>query len=270
MNIRGKSGAKNSGPLLEPILVWLPKLMPSLSSSERLVARYVFANARTIIHLPIAETQRNSGACIDAIMHFCRRFGLNGYTDLKITLARELGRADLFHAVSQQKGSPLETVFRSYAQTIREMAQIELSRTFECARKALAKAKRVELFSTGSSFPVAYMAFCKFKVIGLPAIVNFDSHVQIDAATQLGKDDVAFGVSCSEAARGVVNCLKTARANGATTIYLTKATKAPTSKFADILLCAPSSKVLYSTQHFDSCLGQLAMIDVLVEQLRSS
>jgi DNA-binding MurR/RpiR family transcriptional regulator len=76
-------------------------MIPRLSSGEQLVAKYVLANARKIIHLPIGETRRKSGACVDAIMHFCRRFGLNGYTDLKITLARELGRADLLHDLTK-------------------------------------------------------------------------------------------------------------------------------------------------------------------------
>jgi len=244
-------------------------MIPRLSSSERLVAKYVLANARKVIHLPMAETQRNSGACIDAIMRFCRRFGLSGYTDLKITLAWELAQSDLFRAVAEQNGSPFATVFRSHAGTIREMVQIELLSTFERARKALANARRVELFSAGSSFPVAYMAFCEFKLVGLQVSVNFDSRVQINAATQLGKDDVAFGVSCSGTASGVVNCLKTARANGATTIYLTNATRPSTFKFANVVLCAPPSRVRYSSCHCDSSLGQLAMIDVLVEQLRS-
>jgi RpiR family transcriptional regulator, carbohydrate utilization regulator len=176
-----------------------------------------------------------------------------------------MGRSDLSHVVAQQNSSPFETVFRSYAQTISEMAQIGLSGTLERARKVLAKARRVELFSTGSSFPVAYMTFCEFKLLGLPATANFDSQVQIDAAAQLDKRDVAFGVSCSETARSVLNCLKSARANGATTIYLTSAIAEPTIELADVVLCVPSIEVRYSsTEHFDSCLGQLAIIDTLL------
>ena len=183
---------------------------------------------------------------------------------LKITLARELAQADLSCAVVQQNGSPFETVFRCHAQTIREMVQARLSATFERASQALAKARRVELFSAGSSFPVAYMAFCEFKLVGLQVSVNFDSRVQIDAATQLVENDVAFGISCSETARGVVNCLKFARANGATTIYLTNAAIPSPFKFADVILCANPSRVRYSSCRCDSSLGQLAMIDVLL------
>jgi DNA-binding MurR/RpiR family transcriptional regulator len=74
------------------LLRHLEAILASFSSGERRVAEYVLAHPEKVIHLSIADMRRQSGKSLDAILGFCRRLGLKGYSDLKITLALELGR----------------------------------------------------------------------------------------------------------------------------------------------------------------------------------
>jgi hypothetical protein len=77
-----------------PLLKFLRANLDSLKPRDRSIAEYILANAEQILALTFVEMRANSGACNDAILGFCRRCGLKGYRDLKITLARELGRSD--------------------------------------------------------------------------------------------------------------------------------------------------------------------------------
>jgi DNA-binding MurR/RpiR family transcriptional regulator len=90
--------------------------------------------------------------------------------------------------------------------------------TLQKASKILELARKIEFFSIGMSYPVAYTACNKLKLIGLPATTQSDSHLQLIAATQMRKGDVAFGISCSGSTHETVHCLQTARENKATTI----------------------------------------------------
>jgi DNA-binding MurR/RpiR family transcriptional regulator len=168
-----------------PLLVYLQAIQASLNPTERLIAEYVLADPERVISSSIAEMREGSGASVGSIVGFSRRLGLKGFADFKIALARELAQGGLSVAEVQQTGSVFEKVFHFHAQSLMETLQINPSETLERAAQAIEKARRIELFSIGISYPVAYTAFCKFHLIGLPASTEFDSHMQLIAATQL-------------------------------------------------------------------------------------
>jgi RpiR family carbohydrate utilization transcriptional regulator len=246
-----------------PLLVYIQAIQASLNPTERLIAEYVLADPERVISSSIAEMREGSGASVGSIVGFSRRLGLKGFANFKIALARELAQGGLSAAEVHQNGSVFEKVFHFHAQSLMETLQINPSETLERAAHAIEKARRIELFSIGISYPVAYTALCKFHLIGLPASTEFDSHMQLIAATQLRKSDVAFGISCSGTTRETVHCLEVAQAKGATTICLTNAMKSPITGFADIALYATPSEIKYFQAPLASRITQLAVIDAL-------
>jgi RpiR family transcriptional regulator, carbohydrate utilization regulator len=244
-----------------PLLVYIQAIQASLNPTERLIAEYVLADPERVISSSIADMREGSGASVGSIVGFCRRLSLKGFANFKIALARELAQGGLSAAEAQQNGSVFEKVF--HAQSLMETLQINQPETLERAAHAIEKARRIELFSIGISYPVAYTALCKFHLIGLPASTEFDSHMQLIAATQLRKRDVAFGISCSGTTRETVRCLEVAQEKGATTICLTNAMKSPITGCADIALYATPSEVKYFQAPLASRVTQLAVIDAL-------
>ena len=208
------------------LLVYLRGILASLKPTERLIAECVLADPEKVITSSIAEIRKDSGASVGSIVGFCRRLGLKGFADFKIALARDLAQAGL-SAGDRTNGSLFEKVFHFHAQSLMETLQINSEAVFERAAQAIEKARRIEFFSIGISYPVAYTAYCKFQLIGLQASSQFDSHIQLIAATQMRASDVAFGISCSGTTRETVQCLEVAKAKGATTICLTNAMKSP-------------------------------------------
>jgi DNA-binding MurR/RpiR family transcriptional regulator len=248
-----------------PLLVYMQGVLPTLNPTERRIAEYVLADPERVISSSIAEIRKGSGASVGSIVGFCRNLGLKGFADFKIALAREMAQGGLPASMegAVPDGSVFERVFHFHAQSLVGTLQINPEPMLRDASRALQRAKRIELFSIGMSYPVAYMAACKFRLIGLPADAPFDSHMQVIAATQLQKGDVAFGISCSGSTRETVQCLQVARAHGATCICLTNSMQSPITAHADLALFATPSEIKYFQAPLASRITQLAVMDAL-------
>jgi DNA-binding MurR/RpiR family transcriptional regulator len=246
-----------------PLLVSLQASLPSLNPTERLIADYVLADPERVLSSSISEMHEGSGASVGSIVGFCRHLGLSGFADFKIALARELALSGLSGSDTKRGETVFEKVFHFQSQSLMETLQLNSAKALEDASRMIEKAGRIEIFSVGLSWPVAYTALCKFHLLGLPASAEFDSHMQLIAATQLSKHDVAFGISCSGTTRETVRCLQVAREKGARTICLTNAMKSPITVSANIALYATPSEIKYFQAPLASRITQLALIDAI-------
>jgi RpiR family transcriptional regulator, carbohydrate utilization regulator len=250
-----------------PLLTYLKGILASLNPTERVIADCVLADPEKVVISSIAAIKQDCGASVGSIVGFCRRLGMKGFAEFKIALARDLAQSGLPAGQAKQNGSIFEKVFHFHAQSLMETLQVNSQSTFERAAQLLEKAHRIEFFSIGLSYPVAYTASCKFVLIGLPAATQFDSHIQLITATQMRAGSVAFGISCSGATRETVQCLEVARSKGATTICLTNAMNSPVTACSDLSLYATPSEINYFQAPLASRITQLAVIDALFVHL---
>jgi DNA-binding MurR/RpiR family transcriptional regulator len=234
-----------------------------LKPTERLIADCVLADPERIVTSSVADIGQIAGASVGSVVGFCRRLGLKGFGDLKIALARELAQSGMSAMESTQNGSLWEKVFQFHAQSLVETSKANPTEVFKRAVQFLRRARRIEFFSIGLSYPVAHTAYTKFLLIGLDATARFDSHIQLIAATRLDARDIAFGISCSGATRETVQCLEAARSRGATAICLTNAIQSPITECSDLCLYATPSEIKYFQAPLASRVTQLAVIDAL-------
>ena len=246
-----------------PLIPYMKGLLPSLNPTERLIAECVLADPERAIGSPIAQLKEASGASVGAIVGFCRRLGLKGFADFKIALARDLAQSVLPTGGAQGNGSLYEEVFQFHGQSLTETSRINSQETIERVAHALERARRIEFFSIGLSYPVAYTAYCKFVLLGLSATAQFDSHIQLINATQMKSGDLAFGISLSGTTRETVQCLEVAKAKGATTVCLTNAMKSTLTQHSDHALYASPGEIKYFQAALASRVTQLAVIDAL-------
>jgi RpiR family carbohydrate utilization transcriptional regulator len=248
-----------------PVLIYLQAILPSLNPVERVIAQYLLDDPERALSSSIAELRRGSGASVGSIIGFCRSLGAKGFADFKITLARELSQGGL--AASQKSGpknaSIFQNVFEFQSQSLNETLQLNTAEDLEKVSRALEKARRIEFFSIGMSYPVAYTACAKLRLIGLRASAECDSHMQMINATQLKKGDVAFGISCSGSTTETVRCLEIARQGKATTLCVTNCMRSPITAQADMVLYATPSEIKYFQAPLASRITQLALVDAL-------
>jgi DNA-binding MurR/RpiR family transcriptional regulator len=245
--------------------------LPSLNPTERQIGEYILEDPERVLSSSISDMRQGSGASVGSIVGFCRTLGVKGFASFKISLARELAQGGFSAGLRTLDGQPpsslYESVFQFHAQCLRETLQLNTESTFEQASRIIELARRIEFFSIGMSYPVAYTACNKLRLIGIAATTQSDSHLQLIAATQLQKGDVAFGISCSGSTHETVQCLQIARENKATTLSVTNCMKSPITEYSDLVLYATPSEVKYFQAPLASRITQLALVDALFVSL---
>lgn len=100
--------------------------------------------------------------------------------------------------------------------------------------------------------------------IGLPAFIEYDSHLQLAAAARMHAGDVALAVSVAGNTSETVECLRISKAQGARTICITNSVGSPLARAADIRLYAAPREVKYFQAPLASRVSQLALADALL------
>lgn len=238
-----------------------------LSATERRVAEYLQENAEKVIALSITEVAEECGASESTIVRFCRHIGYKGFQDIKIAIAQSKvpSLQVMYEGISEKSSIPeiKQQVFMSSISAMQETLEILDDKELERAVDAICGARRIDIYGMGGSYIIAADAQHKFMKIGVRTSIYCDSHMQVVSASQLGKEDVAIGISYSGSSKDVVEALDLAKRNGATTICLTHMAKSPILKCSDIVLAVTAKEMMFRSDGIVSRMAQLAVVDTL-------
>ena len=249
------------------LLPYIQGLLPNLKRAQRRIAEAVLSDPERFISDPISEL---AGACkvsTGSIVLFCRSLGLRGFSALKIALARDLAETvlSLGRTPRSYRGAlGPDDVFEYHIESLRQTLKLNKPASFNAVVRSLLRAKRIVLFSIGLSYPVAYFLHARLRFIGLPASIQFDSHLQLAAAAEVNRGDVALAVSVAGTTSETVECLRLSKERGATTICITNSVDSPLAQAADFALYAAPSEVKYFQAPLAPRVTQLAVADALL------
>ena len=202
------------------------------------------------------------------MVRFCRSAGYKGYQELKINLAQDaiVPYKHLNNALEEQDTPEqiVTKVIRSEMDTLEETIHILDMKEVEQAARAIKNAQRVVFFGAGGSIMVAHDAMHKFLKIGIRCIVEEDADVQAMESGLLREGDVAIAISHSGTNKGVLECLRNAKENGAVTIGLTTYGKSPMQRQCDYVLMTSTKETVFKSESVTARIAQLAVIDSLV------
>ncbi|WP_416143707.1 MurR/RpiR family transcriptional regulator [Planococcus koreensis] len=241
------------------------------SDKEKKIADYVLNDPKNIIHLTINQIADELGLAESTIFRFCQRIGFKGFQAFKISLAAEVVAPlkDIHEQIEEGDSvrSVTEKVFRSNINTLEETLQIVDAAAMERAVQAIMKARKTEFFGSGGSAMIAMDGYHKFIRLGLLVSMNLDSHLQLMAASQLQKGDVAIVISHSGSTTDVLDILRVLKEKDVTIICVTNFAKSPLSKDADIALYTISEETDFRSEALSSRIAQLSLIDALYTNL---
>lgn len=241
------------------------------SDKEKKIADYVLNDPKNIIHLTINQIADELGLAESTIFRFCQRIGFKGFQAFKISLAAEVVAPlkDIHEQIEEGDSvrSVTEKVFRSNINTLEETLQIVDAAAMERAVQAIMKARKTEFIGSGGSAMIAMDGYHKFIRLGLLVSMNLDSHMQLMAASQLRKGDVAIVISHSGSTTDVLDILRVLKEKGVTIICVTNFAKSPLSKDADIALYTISKETDFRSEALSSRIAQLSLIDALYTNL---
>ncbi len=250
---------------MDRTMLKIQMLYDEMGKSEKKVADFLIAHPSELLPLSITELAEKSQSSEATIVRFARRLGLSGYQELKISLARESGNVVDNHDVAET--DTLSDIFEKVTNDIYkslEMTKQSLSPSeLDKAANAIISARKIAIFGLGNSSPVAQDAGHKFFRAGCDAYVYSDNHMQAIAASHLKEGDVAIGISHSGSSKDIVDALKIAKLQGATTVSITNKGKSPIVKESDITLFTSSKETEYTILGLNSRIAALSIIDAL-------
>ena len=245
----------------------LTDLAPTLSKSERRVAKLILADPEPVLRMTLNELARAARVGDATVVRLCQRAGWRGFAELRLRLAADLARPeDVIHTRLRRNDKPeqvLDKLTASTVQAVRGSRKVLSTRAFETAVKAVSKARRTEFFGLGTSGLVAMNAKMRLTRVGLDCDAQTDVHFQRMAASRLDKRDVAFCISHSGETAETVQVMDIAKRRGATCIALTNHSHSPLAKRADVVLLTAVKEALLATGTMESEIAQLYAVNLL-------
>ncbi len=250
---------------MDRITLQIKLLYDKMGKAEKRIADWIFENPKKIISLSIIELAELCDCGEATIVRFAKRLGLNGYQELKFSLAAEDGGSPVSTHITAE-----DSAYQIYQKVCNDI-YLSLEKTKESlkedsiaeAAEKICSAGKIVIFGLGNSSSIAIDASHKFMRAGLNVNSYTDNHMQVIAASHLKEGDVAIGISHSGSSKDIVEALKIARDHGATTIAITNSGKSPILKQSDIVLATTSEETKYNILALNSRIAQLAIIDTL-------
>ncbi|MER7332886.1 MULTISPECIES: MurR/RpiR family transcriptional regulator [unclassified Micromonospora] len=270
--MRAATPASDAPERIEAVLPRLRGLLPGLSGASGRVAEEVLRDPAGVSRLTIAELAARTGTSLATITRFCKLAGFANYADMRIRLAAETGRAE------GAKGTPfvggeiapddslarvLDVIVSADVLALQETAsQLNLTTTAAVA-DAIAAARRIDLYAVGGSVPAALEFQWQLHLIGRPTWCWPDVHAAMTSALQLRAGDVALAITHSGDTREVVESLKLAKEQGATTVTLTNYPASTTASIADFVLTTATRDTSFRKEALAARHAQLVVLDCL-------
>jgi len=251
----------------ERLVTAVRAILPSLTPAGRAIARLIIEDPAMVAKSTITELSAASGVSQATIVRTARALGFAGYSELRLALAAASARrrpdrlvpGDL--APDDPLGDVIAKVARAESEAIADTAAQLDEERLGAVIEALAKAGRVTVHGVGASGLVAADMAQKLLRIGLTCHAFTDAHLGLTAAALARPGDVAVGVSCSGETPDVLEPLRTARQNGATTVAITNNPRSPLAALADHVLVSVGRETAFRPGALASRISQLLIVD---------
>jgi len=239
----------------------------SLTKSELKLAEYIISNPSEVIHMTITELAEITGTAEATISRFCKKLGFPRFQSFKIELASDLYEPfeSVYNEVNPDDSIDIiaSKVFQNITEALHDTLKIVNAESLDRAITAILAARRIEVYGTGGSAPIAIDVEHRFSRFGIPVRAYADQDMQAISASLLSPGDVVIAISHTGSNQSVLESVKIAKENGATIISITSHIKSPLSQISDIILNGVAKEINYRSEAMSSRLIHLAFIDVL-------
>ncbi|UNZ18683.1 MurR/RpiR family transcriptional regulator [Streptomyces sp. 891-h] len=225
-------------------------MAPSMTRSMQRVAEAVASDPAGCAQLTVTGLAERTGTSEATVVRTSRLLGYPGYRDLRLALAglaaqQESGAAPAVTA-DIVVDDPIADVVAKLAldeqQTLADTAAGLDVAQVEAAVAAMATARRIDVYGVGASGLVSQDLAQKLLRIGMVAHSHADPHLAVTNAVQLRAGDVAVAITHSGRTVDVIEPLRVAFDQGATTIAITGRPDGEVAQYADHVLTTSTAR----------------------------
>ncbi|MBT0566454.1 MurR/RpiR family transcriptional regulator [Williamsia sp. CHRR-6] len=218
------------------LIAHIRALLPSLLPAERAVATVMLESASRVIDMSAQQVAEQAGASRATVVRTCQSFGLRGYQQLRVLLARD---ADTITPAVPPPAGPAATVhalFDHAATSMAGMSALLDDDAITAAVTLLSTASTVVVVGNGLSYSLALDFATRLMSRGVRAMAPADVITQQITAGTLGAGDAVVVISGSGATRPSLRAAELARHGGATVIGVTSFSRSALAHASDVTL----------------------------------
>ena len=220
--MKGENQMNQSQSVLDCITV----LYDQLFDAEKKIAKFILNNPKKVVDMTVSELAEISDVSIASVSRFCRKVGLKGFAQLKISLAQELVESHKSGEISNDISvdnipQSLQNILANKITELKQTVNLINTDEFREILEGIRDASRVQVIAVGNTIPVAIDAAFKFNELGIPTTAGTIWETQLSYSFTLGKGDVLIAISNSGESDKVLEAVKIANKNGAMTIGIT-------------------------------------------------
>jgi DNA-binding MurR/RpiR family transcriptional regulator len=243
-----------------------------LAASEAKVVELLLADPLFVGTSTTAQVAARAGVSAPSVVRAARAIGFNGFTELKLEIARARGTTEFFApsaalAENASTAAVLETSIRAGADALTALGGALDADALEAAVGAVRGAGQVLAVGAGTSAAVAADAVFRLRALGVRTSGIADHESAMIAARLLGPGDVVLAVSSTGRTSSTVAVADAANAAGATLIAITNQYGTPLAVLADIALVVGGAPLTTQMAAAGSRLAHLVVVDALAATL---
>lgn len=220
--MKGENQMNQSQSVLDCITV----LYDQLFDAEKKIAKFILNNPKKVVDMTVSELAEISDVSIASVSRFCRKVGLKGFAQLKISLAQELVDTHKSGEISNDISvdnipQSLQNILANKITELKQTVNLINTDEFREILEGIRDASRVQVIAVGNTIPVAIDAAFKFNELGIPTTAGTIWETQLSYSFTLGEGDVLIAISNSGESDKVLEAVKIANNNKAMTIGIT-------------------------------------------------
>ena len=254
-----------------PTIIKIRQLFPGLKGNNRRIAEQLLSSPELLMSKKVNDIAEACSCDPAQVIRFCKNLGFKGFSELKNRVARELIPLPVEKEEKRSKSDAFEQFRSDYCRSVAGAVNdtlMNLDKTSVLkAVKKIHDAERIVICGAGASNLTSQDLHIKLLRMGFNSSCFADQEMQKINCALLGKSDLLIVFSFSGNTDSIIQCMKTAKANGTDVLLVTNC---PTSKavgLADLKLNTAAEEEKIRLGAMISRLTQLAVIDLLVSNL---
>ena len=258
-----------------PLGRWLGSIQArggDLAPSEAKVVDLLLSDPLFVATSTTAQVAGRAGVSAPSVVRAARAIGFNGFTELKLEIARARGTTEFFApSEALTEGAPTATVVETSIRTGIDAltalgGALDLTALDEGVG-AVQRAHQVFVIGAGTSAAVAADAAFRLRALGATTFTIPDHESAMIAMRLLDADDVVIAISSTGRTSSTLGVADAASSAGATLIAITNQYDTPLAVLADIALVVGGAPLPQQMAAAGSRLAQLVVIDALTAAL---
>jgi DNA-binding MurR/RpiR family transcriptional regulator len=245
--------------------------LESMTDAERQIGQFIIEDPERMLRLSSAELATATGRSQSSVVKFSQKIGFDGYQQLKLAVTRAMaqewrvptgmihGTIDAGDSVATMQQKLIASKLSAMQQTMQVNTEAQISSVVD----ALGSARRIHLAGIGASSLVARDFSYKLLKLGLIALIDHDTHVQMANVASLNHGDVLFAISQSGKNVETLRLAQVAKRCGATIITLTGLHENPLAAVADIALYTVADEERVRSSAITSRDAQFSITDLI-------